>query len=351
MKWSDYTNQMDTVHAPESLKARIRALAEDSDPLDAPKMQAPRRTSVFRLPKMKILSVAAALVLCAGIVAVAPTTIQMFHTSASQPNESMFFHGATDGASEDSAPAPQDSIADLAEGSSQKNLARSVPDRKMVYTSDLLLESKEYEQTRLKLDEILAQADGYAQRTEESTHTNDTRYLYCVYRIPSENYRTFLDQIADSGNLVHRDEQQNDVTSNYIDTQARLTALTSQRDRLLELQEKAEDLSALLEIETKLTQVQYELESWQQKLNDLSNQVEYCTVNLTLQEVTTYTPGETPLWQKISSAFVDAVKNFGAALSVLLLAIISFWPWLVVLGLAGGIAYWLHKKHRKPSAK
>lgn len=355
MKWSDYTSQLDTVHAPESLKARIRALEKDADPLDAPKMKTPRRSPAIRLPHIKIWQVAAALALCVGIAATAPVTMQLFHVGSPQSNESSMNSPLSDGFeagnTELSTEIQYDTSDDMNKAAPTEALARNVSAPKIVYTAELYLESTDYEQTRSELEQLLAQVGGYAQQMEESTRNEDAHYLYGVYRIPAEHYRTFLDAVADSGNLVHWNEHQDDVTSQYIDTQAHLTALTSQRDRLLALQQQAEDLTALLEIEKQLTEVQYKLENWQQQLNELSNQVDYCTVNLTLEEVTTYTPGEQTLWEKISAAFVDAVKNFGDALSSILLWFIGCWPWLAALGIAAGIAHLVHKKRHKPSAK
>ena len=59
---------------------------------------------------------------------------------------------------------------------------------------------------------------------------------------------------------------------------------------LQELQAQADTLADLLEIESSLSDVQYQIESWQSQLDWYSNQFSCCTVYITLNEVETLTP-------------------------------------------------------------
>lgn len=85
-----------------------------------------------------------------------------------------------------------------------------------------------------------------------------------------------------------------DVTTQYMDIEARLSNLTAQRTRLQELQASAENLADLLEIESSLSDVQYQIESWQSQLDWYSQQVSCSTVYLSLDEVKEYTPPRNP---------------------------------------------------------
>ena len=71
---------------------------------------------------------------------------------------------------------------------------------------------------------------------------------------------------------------------------------------LQELQAQADTLADLLEIESSLSDVQYQIEIGQSQLDWYSNQVSCCTVYITLNEVETlslihiYTTSEMPDW-------------------------------------------------------
>ena len=63
------------------------------------------------------------------------------------------------------------------------------------------------------------------------------------------------------------------IATQYLDIEARLDNLTAQRTRLQELQASADALSDLLQIESSLSDVQYQIESYQSQLNWYANQV------------------------------------------------------------------------------
>ena len=226
----------------------------------------------------------------------------------------------------------------------------SVPDqnasRKIIYTASLTLESKDYDGTLAKLQAALTAAGGYVESSEESNYLGDSRSLNCTYRIPAANYQSFLKAAAGAGSLTDKSESTNDITAQYVDVQARIDALTTQRDRLLALEAQASTLDELLQIEDSLTNVQYELESYQSQQKLYDDQVEYCTVTIQLAEVTTYTPVQTTFWQRVANAFSNALTAFGSALESLLLFVISLWPWLAAAGIIAGITLLIRKKRR-----
>ena len=357
MKWSeDYTSQLDTVHAPADLKQRLYAMEAQADPADAPRFapQKQHKTTRVRFGRFKGWQVAAALAVCVGLTALLP--VLSWRTGSSAPMENAM-EGSTFSGGESSEMAldaykPENvtsldrtALADAPAGGTVAGKARSMDTRKIIYTANLTLESTEYDETCTALEEALTQAGGYVQKTEEYTRPGDARSLQSSYRVPAAQYQSFLQQISQAGNLIRTNETTDDVTAQYVDTKARVDALTAQRDRLLDLQNKADNLADLLAIEEQLTQAQYELESWQQQLNLLLNQTDYCTVNLELYEVKLYTPTKTSLLQRIGNAFLTAVTDFGDTLSWFLLWVIGSWPWLVLIGAA---AYFFLRGRTRP---
>ena len=80
--------------------------------------------------------------------------------------------------------------------------------------------------------------------------------------------------------------------------------LETEQQRLLELLETAESLDDILTIESRLTEVQYELDSKESQLRTYDNQIDYSTVYLDINEVVRYTPQEQKgTWERISTGF------------------------------------------------
>ena len=147
---------------------------------------------------------------------------------------------------------------------------------------------------RTALTDAVSAAGGYLESSNESSYTGSSRTLSLTIRVPQDNYASFLEAAAQAGNLVDKSEQVQDVTTQYMDIEARLSNLTAQRTRLQELQASAENLADLLENRIFLSDVQYQIESWQSQLDWYSQQVSCSTVYLSLDEVKEYTPAEDP---------------------------------------------------------
>ena len=100
------------------------------------------------------------------------------------------------------------------------------------------------------------------------------------------------------------------MTAQYMDVETRLENLKNQRTRLQQLQQQADNLSDLLEIESSLTDVQSQIESWQSQMDWYNNQVEECTVYVSLSEVSTYSPPSEGFGDRFVSALSAGWQNF-----------------------------------------
>ncbi|MFI3169960.1 MAG: DUF4349 domain-containing protein, partial [Faecalibacterium sp.] len=221
--------------------------------------------------------------------------------------------------------------------------------RKIIYTTDLTLESKAFDDTLAALSAAVSEAGGYLEYSENYNNANSgARSASLTYRIPATEYATFLSGVGEAGNITYQSESANDVTSTYLDLEARITTLTQQRDRLWELQAQAENLTDLLEIESVLTDVLYEIESYQSQLNYLADQVDYATVSIYLKEVIEYTVQEPTAWETIADTFTKSLTNFVNTISNIFLTILSLWTW-IALALICVFVY--HKIKRKKAKK
>ena len=123
-----------------------------------------------------------------------------------------------------------------------------------------------------------------------------------------------------------------DVTLQYVATESRITALTTEQTRLLELLAKAENMNDLLLIEARLTEVRTELEEYTSQLRLFDNLVDYATIRLRISEVKEYTPTqEKTFWQRIGSGFMDNLKDLGTGLSNFVVFLITSLPYLVLI--------------------
>lgn len=370
MRWYEYKMEVDDLHAPDDLKARLMAMqnqtpSQQTPPLEfpAPAAEKPARKKPIRFPAKRFFGLAACLALCVVAGGGAFSVLHLGAASTASLTAANTSRAAVTGSGSDTAlyamaSSPEmasaysmdssDNSALLTSGEVESRDAAQTDSAKIIYTANLFLESKDYDSAVAALNDALSDADGYMESSNESTYNGSSRSLSLTLRVPQDNYQSFLTAAAQAGNLVSKSEQADDVTSQYIDLEARISNLTAQRTRLQELQASAETLSDLLDIESSLSDVQYQLESYQSQLDWYAQQVECCTVYVSLEEVKEYTPVEESFGERLAASFRNGWSNFVAGLQQLVVWLILIWPLLLVLAvLAMGILFWRRRKNRR----
>ena len=209
--------------------------------------------------------------------------------------------------------------------------------RKWVITVTMSAETDDLDTMTAELDKHIRGLGGYVEDQRiynGSSHANRRyRYANLTIRIPAADVDKFTQEVAGIANVVSKETSRDDITLKYVDTESRLTALKVEEERLLELLGKAETMADLLEIESRLTDVRYELENYGSRLRLYDNQVDYATIYLDIEEVQEYTPVEEPTFgERIAQGFTDSMKGLGESLQGLVVLIVSASPFLLVYG-------------------
>ena len=70
------------------------------------------------------------------------------------------------------------------------------------------------------------------------------------------------------------------MTLQYVDTESRLYRVRTEQESLLRLMEQAEQLEDVIAVQGRLTEVNYEIQSYESRLRAMDNQVTYSTLYL-----------------------------------------------------------------------
>lgn len=353
MKWFEYQMEVDQLHAPDELKARLLAMQPDTRKSQNHSEPPARKGKTVRFPHWRRW--AAGIAACAAVAVVGSQVMTAMHpVGAGISTMSLMDGGAASSTAASRAPALAQYSLDTAENGLAAGAARSagstesaVAGDKIIYTAYLTLETKNYDDARAALEQALADAGGWMENSSESSYDDSSRSLSMTLRVPAENYESFLAAAGQTASLVNRSEQADDVTAQYTDVAGRIANLEGQRDRLRELQASAETLSDLLDIEAQLSDVQYQLESWQGQLDWYDDQIASCTVTVNLREVETYTPtGETFL-ERLGSAFAEGWQNFVAGLASIAVVLAGLWPVVVIVAAAVAAVVIVRRRRRR----
>ena len=236
----------------------------------------------------------------------------------------------------------------------QASAAIELPqNRKWVITMSLSTETGDMDTALEAISARIQQMQGYVESQNISGLSGRQRTASLTIRVPADQVDGFVEEVSGLTNLVSSSRNVRDITLTYTDTEGRVKALETEQTRLLELMEQAENMSDLLEIEARLTEVRYQLESYASTLRLYDNQVDYATVSLYITEVEKYTPVEEPgFFERITGGLAESIVNLGETIVECIVWLIVNLPYLIVLGLLGwGVAAIGKRIRRKRKAK
>lgn len=247
---------------------------------------------------------------------------------------------------------------DMEYGSTQEATAEnanqtSIPEgRKWIVTIDMRAETEDLDALLAQINQRIAELGGYIedQNIYNGSNYASHRYRYAnlTIRVPADQADSFTTQVGSISNVVSHNKSLDDVTLSYVATESRMKALQAEEARLRELMGKAETMSDLLEIEARLTDVRYELESVTSQLRVYDNLVDYATINLNIEEVQEYTPvAEETLWQRISGGFMDSLEGLGNFFVELFVFLIVSLPYLALIAAIVVLIVFLCKRSAK----
>ena len=222
---------------------------------------------------------------------------------------------------------------------------QAVSSRKLITTVSMETETEHYDDLMTWLSARIAEYGGYVEYSESYGNQSSRRSANITIRIPADSLDLFLTGLSEESNVTYQSRSVKDVTLSYVDVESHKAALLIEQERLMELLEKADSLEDLLTIESRLTEVRYELESYESQLRTYDNQIHYSTVDLTIREVKVLsTPEPESFWERVTEGFTENLQDVAEGFTEFAIAFLSSIPTLIVWAVILGIAFLILRK-------
>ncbi len=233
------------------------------------------------------------------------------------------------------------------------------PERKIIKSSQLSLETAKFNDVINSLEDMVKSYGGYIASSSIDAEGIDNNYQclrFASYKInvPSDKLDDFLDESSKLATVRNKSTSAEDITAQYYDNESRLKSLQIQEERYLEILKTATEVKDIIEIENALTDVRYEIENLTTCLNKISNLVDMATVNINIQEVSQETVAQSvpkTLGEKISSSFVNSlkkIKEFSINTGILIIAAI---PYLIIISILLVLSLGIYKAIKNKKSK
>ncbi len=220
-----------------------------------------------------------------------------------------------------SAPAVSESAA--RDGSAQKgtltlaSLNDAQPDRYLIRNATINIETPDARKVAAQLVALAHAAQGYVSDSHETVDGLGAHEITLSLRVPAQRFEASMQQIEEQGKILDKQVTTEDVTEEFVDSQARLRNLKSAELRLLDHLSKTGKLSDTLLIEKELTRERQEIEQIEGRLKFLAHRIAYSTFSLTVHETPraqSIIPPQTFSGGKVASDAARSVIDFGQSL-------------------------------------
>src|SRR5881628_2679973 len=239
------------------------------------------------------------------------------------------------GGSEVGAPAP--GAADSASGFSANSGSTSdkgIPtvvvsgDRNLILTAKIDMRSKDPWATSDRAQAIPTGLGGDVLNLSQSGNA-DTRSASLTIRVPSSRFGDALQALKSlDGEIQTSGVSAQDVTDQFIDLQARLTAKQAEEQRYIAILNRANTIDEILKVDASLGSVRTQIEQLTAQINSIKQRTDFSTISMSISTLSAL-PGDT------TTKAWDPAKTVGralAALGAMLQVFADVVIWLVVFG-------------------
>ena len=289
----------------------------------------------MKLAVIALLAAALCLSGCGG-------SSQSMGSTTSYKEEAAAGDYAYDYAAAESA-AMEEGEENTADSGSEDSALRAQDGQKIVYTGNLSIQTLEYDKSAASIRKKIKDAGGFSEAESErdnnyswysySGGSGSTRYLSITARIPSDQFENFINSLSGDGKIMSRTVNAENISQVYANKETYKKALEKEQERLLEMMDKAETIEDMITVESRLSEVERQLNIYKTDLAQMDKDVEFSTIYIELKEVKRYTEevNSTTFGEELKYAFEDAINSFRNFCEDIILFVVRNFPYLIIL--------------------
>ena len=207
---------------------------------------------------------------------------------------------------------------------------------KMVYTASIQAETQDYDACTAALEELVDRLGGYLEYASSDSRGDGSRSASYTVRVPAKEFRGFLKTVGEISHVTSQDQNAENISERYYDTESRLETQKTKMERLQTLLSKAENMEDIIDLENAISETEYQIEQLTGSLRHYDSLVDFATIDVRLREVlrlTTVEEAPPTFGSRLGNAFTDGLRGFGDFLQDVAVYLAYNWTWMVLLAL------------------
>ena len=223
-------------------------------------------------------------------------------------------------------------------------------DQKIIHTGSMNLETTEFDAAAQALTELTDSLGGYLESSTLGSGGRGYRWGDYTVRVPAAQFQSFLNRAGELAHVTWQNQNLENITETYYDTDGRLKTQQIKLERLQKLLAQAENMEDIITIESAISETEWNIENLSGTLRHYDALVDFATITVSLQEVYKYSDTEElpeNFGDRLGSAlsrgwhsFVDGMADFAVALAY-------NWMWIILWAVIIAAAVTVVRKVRR----
>ena len=209
----------------------------------------------------------------------------------------------------------------------------------VVRYGNLSLEVNDVDDALGRVTTIVDTAGGYI---SSSSRSGEGQYLYLsvTLRVPAAEFSTVMASLRSEGEVLYEDIYSYEVTMQVLDLEARLENLRASESAFLKLLDRAQTVADVVAVQSELSRIQGDIESFEAQLSGVKDQVEMASVMLSLSlpvSPINAASGDFDLGYEISNALANLINVGRAVITAAINIVVIGIPIAVIGALFGSL--------------
>ena len=230
-----------------------------------------------------------------------------------------------DPAYDDSYGYASDTVRETVGGLEESGGVANLP-QKIIKDAGLHIHVEEFDAAVSLAKNYALSAGGYIENFSASGTENKSGQL--IIRVPSERFDDTLAAVRKLGEVTSAKQSEKNVSAEYYNISARLDTKLAEEARILQMIDAATNISDLITLEERLSDIRYSIRSYEASLTDIDLRAGFSTITLNLYE-------DRDVAVKVSEeGFFKAIADsFFASVNFL----ITLFKWIVIIVVAAAL--------------
>jgi hypothetical protein len=228
---------------------------------------------------------------------------------------------------------------------------------RIIYSAEAFIETAEFDATIEKVYDMLDRHDAFIETSyiggrgysDAYVGKKSFRTANFTLRVPKAAFTSVTGALSELGSVLSLSSDAVNISTQYTDAESRLNAYRTEESRLLDMLSSVNDVESLIALESRLSDVRYEIESLTSRLRDWRNQVDYSTVRLHINEVERLqeqTLVDRGYASELGDGFMSTLRGVGAFFKDLFRLAVTALPVLVIIAVVLFAVFVIVKKTR-----